>query len=57
MIKKLKMDVQEMEKELNTLRSEETLLDEDLADAEESHSGIMQVVNALQLELKELQSK
>jgi len=55
MIKNLKMDVQEMEKELKILRSEEALLDEDFADAEESHSGVVQVVNALQLEIKELQ--
>jgi len=55
MIKKLKRDVQEAENELATLRKAEADLDEDLADEEQSHSGTLQVLNALQSELKEIQ--
>lgn len=62
MVKFAEADDQEAEngcagngKRVQIFRSEEALLDEDFADAEESHSGVMQVVNALQLELKELQ--
>ena len=52
LIKGFECDVEEMDLELQNLRKEEAELSEDMEDAERSYCGIMEVVNAMQFELK-----
>lgn len=53
-IKRLECRVNAMENELRNLRNEEECLTEDWEDAERSYAGTMEVLNALQSELKGL---
>ncbi len=56
LILKLECDVEELNFKLKALRKDEADLSEGLEDMERSYCGIMEVVNALQLELNVLKS-